>query len=248
MTRVLVESAPTVVWRAEARQAARRLATITVVGAVAGVVVVGVLARLAMMLLAVLNPGATGVTSDDGFTMGQFTLGGSAQLALSGLQFGVAGAFCYVVVRGLLVGPAWFRLVSVSLGPAVVIGAIVVHTDGVDFTLLDPPWLAALLFVALPAAYLALLHVFAERALRAGGSRSTAVLVVGLAPWVLLLPAGLVLAAGWLGLRALRGLPPNTLRGTVLTSPWPAWVLRAVLAVLFVMAVLDLRSDLAVLG
>jgi hypothetical protein len=245
VTHVLVESEPTLDWRAAARQSARRLATITVVGAVAGVFVVGVLSRLAMMLLAVLNPGATGVTSDDGFTMGQFTLSGSAQLALAGLQFGVTGAFCYVVVRGLLVGPAWFRLVSVSLGPAVVIGAIVVHTDGVDFPLLEPSWLAVALFVAVPWAYVALLHVFAERALRRGGYSSTPALVLGLAPWVLLLPLGLILVGGWLALRALRRTGPGH---RLLTSPWPAWVLRVGLAALFVMALLDLRSDLMVLG
>ncbi|MGH3334864.1 MAG: hypothetical protein ACRDOZ_03520 [Nocardioides sp.] len=42
-----------------------------------GALAVGVLGRLAMLLLAQLNPLATGVTSDDGFEIGQFTLSGS---------------------------------------------------------------------------------------------------------------------------------------------------------------------------
>ena len=67
-----------------------------------------------------------------------------------------------------MVGPGWFRLLSISLGPALVIGAIIVHTDGVDFNVLEPVWLAALLFIGVPFAYCALLHVLSVRALRSG--------------------------------------------------------------------------------
>lgn len=63
----------TMSWRGAAELALRRLAAITVAGAVLGVLVGGVGGRLAMVLLAALNPRATGVTSDDGFTIGQFT-------------------------------------------------------------------------------------------------------------------------------------------------------------------------------
>ena len=129
--------------RADLGAAGDMLAKVTLVGALSGALAVGVLGRLAMLLLAYLNPLATGVTSDDGFEMGQFTLSGSLQLVASGLQFGVIGVFFYLAVRGLMVGPGWFRLLSISLGPAVVIGAILVHTDGVDFNLLEPVWLAA---------------------------------------------------------------------------------------------------------
>jgi hypothetical protein len=116
---------------------ARTLGTITAVGVVCGWLVVGVLSRLAMLLLAVLNPAATGVTSDDGFVMGQFTLSGSLNLLLLvGTGFGVLGAGLYAVLRGLRVGPEWFRLLSVSVGGGVVVGSQVVHADGVDFRLL----------------------------------------------------------------------------------------------------------------
>jgi hypothetical protein len=63
------ESAPAR-WRDSAEQAVRRLAPTTVAGALLGVLVGGVVGRLARMLLARLNPNATGVTSDDGFIMG----------------------------------------------------------------------------------------------------------------------------------------------------------------------------------
>jgi hypothetical protein len=222
--------------RADLADAARVLAILTVVGAACGAFVVGVLARLAMFLLAVLNPEATGRISDDGFRMGQFTLSGSAQLMASGLQFGIIGVAFYVAVRGLMIGPPWFRLVSVSLGPAVVVGAMLVHTDGVDFQVLQPVWLAVALFIALPGVFVALLHLLGEGAVRRW-QPPRAVVVLGLLPWVLLFPVTVLMIAVFLGLRALRH-----------RSAWPAWILRAGLAAVFVWAVLDLRADLIALA
>jgi hypothetical protein len=222
--------------RADLGAASQVLATVTLAGSVSGVIAVGVLARLAMSLLAFLNPHATGVTSDDGFTIGQFTLFGSLQLAASGLQFGVIGAFFYLALRGLMVGPAWFRLLSISLGPAVVIGAIVVHTDGVDFRVLEPTWLATVLFVLVPGAYCALLHVLSERWLRPERDLARPLLVLGLLPWLPLLPLGLLLLAGYLAVRALGPHEPA------------AWLLRAALAALFVFAFVDLVKDLSELS
>ena len=217
--------------RTDLVEAARTLSTVTLVGMVCGALVVGVLGRLAMMLLAGLNPEATGIRSDDGFPIGEFTLSGSLQLTFAGLQLGITGAFVYVALRGLMVGPAWFRMLSISLGPALVIGALIVHTDGVDFTVLDPPWLAALLFVAIPAVFVALLHLLAERLLGSGWVAPTPLLVLGLVPWVPLFPLTLVLLAGFWSHRALR----RTDRGrSFLASPWPAWTVRAVLAALVV--------------
>jgi len=218
--------------RADLGGAARVLAAVTLAGGVSGVLAVGVLARLAMSLLAYLNPHASGVTSDDGFTIGQFTLFGSLQLAATGLQFGVIGVFFYLALRGLMVGPSWFRLLSISVGPAVVIGAIVVHTDGVDFRVLQPAWLAAVLFVLVPAAYCALLHVLAERWLRSRHALPRPLFVLGLIPWLLLLPLTLLLLGGYLATRALGRVRPVT------------WVLRAAVAALFVFSVLDLAKDI----
>ena len=215
--------------------AAQVLAEVTLVGALSGVLAVGVLARLAMALLAFLNADAAGVTSDDGFTIGQFTLSGSLQLAASGLQLGVIGVFFYLALRGLMVGPDWFRLLSISLGPAVVVGALIVHTDGVDFRVLDPAWFAAVLFVLVPAAYCALLHVLSQRALRSGRDLPRPLMVLGLLPWVPLLPLTLLLLGGFLALRALRG------------GSAAGWLARAVLAAIFVVALLDLARDVEIL-
>jgi hypothetical protein len=231
--------------RADLGSAAQVLAKVTLVGAVSGALAVGVLGRLAMLLLAQLNPLATGVTSDDGFEIGQFTLSGSLQLAASGLQFGVIGVFFYLALRGLMVGPDWFRLLSISLGPAVVIGVVIVHTDGVDFNVLEPVWLAAVLFIGVPGAYCALLHVLAVRALRPDRRLPGPLLLLGLLPWIPLLPLTLVLLGGFFALRALR-------RGEAgrafLARVWPGWALRGALAALFLFAVVDLVSDVTFLS
>ena len=147
---------------------ARRLAAIPLVGAVLGVLVGGVLGRLVMFLLFLLSPGVEGVTSDDGFTMGQFTFSGSAQLLLAGAQLGFVGGIVYLGVRWLLFGPPWFRVASVALAAGVGVGAQLVHTDGIDFVLLQPVWVSVLAFVALPALYGALLTVVAEQRVLGG--------------------------------------------------------------------------------
>jgi hypothetical protein len=95
--------------------------------------------------------------------IGQFTLAGSANLMfLGGTLFGVAGGGLYVALRGRMVGPRWFQVLSISLGPAVVAGAGLVHTGGVDFTLLEPLWLAVALFVAIPGVFAAALTLVSE--------------------------------------------------------------------------------------
>ena len=129
-----------------------------VVAVATGVFCVGVVSRLAMSLLARQNPQAHGLISDDGFEMGVVTLAGSASLAVVGIPVGIVGWLTYLVARPLLVGPAWFQWFSLSVPPGVVAASLVVHPTGVDFTVLDPLWLAVGLFVAVPAAYGPIMH------------------------------------------------------------------------------------------
>jgi hypothetical protein len=228
---------------------ARTLGTITAVGVVCGWLVVGVLSRLAMLLLAVLNPAATGVTSDDGFVMGQFTLSGSLNLLLLvGTGFGVLGAGLYAVLRGLRVGPEWFRLLSVSVGGGVVVGSQIVHADGVDFRLLEPLWLAVTLFLLLPTLFVALLSAGSERLLARARPVPTPVVVAGLVAWLavfVLLPLLVALAVGLVALRAAERTGPGR---RALSSPVGPWLLRVGLAVVFVLALADLVTELQLLG
>ncbi|MCW2766338.1 MAG: hypothetical protein JWO11_2297 [Nocardioides sp.] len=234
---------PTV--REELAPAARRLARISLLGVLVGALVGGVLSRLAMLLLARLNDAATGRVSDDGFVMGRFTLSGSANLLLTGAALGLLGAGFYFALRGLMVGPRWFRLLSISLGPAVVLGSQLVHTDGVDFTLLQPAWLAIAVFVALPGVYAALLSVLAE-AVIARDDRWTSRwwTVAGLLVWLPLAPVLAVLVAGRLALVGAHRVP--SLRALVGSSV-VAWVARGALTVLFVVALILLVDETRIL-
>lgn len=136
-----------------ARAVAGRFALIVATGLGLGVLVGGVLGRLMMFLLIRLNPENAGVVSDDGFTMGQFTLSGTLNLLVVGGVLGTVGGLVYAGARHLTFGPGWFRMLSVVLGAGLPVGAMIVHTDGVDFTLLSPAPLAVAMFVAIPAAY-----------------------------------------------------------------------------------------------
>ena len=239
------ERAVRVSWRADLAGDARRLAVLTLVGAPLGMLVVGVLGRLAMSLLALLNPDAAGLTSNDGLTIGQFTLAGSLQLIGAGAQFGLIGVFLYAALRGLIVGPPWFRLLSISLGPAVVVVAMVVEPEGVDFTVIRPLWLTIALFTALPAIFVAVLHLGAERFLPRRKDLSRPVVVLGLLLWLPLFPLALALLAGWAALRAVRRTAPGR---RVLEHPATGWTSRGALTVVFVGAVVNLVGDVAALA
>ncbi|MEX1126423.1 MAG: hypothetical protein WD895_01220 [Acidimicrobiia bacterium] len=119
-----------------------------------GVLVAGVGSRLAMFLLRVTSSDrVVGITSDDGFTIGQVTLGGTYNLLMLGAAVGIIGAGAYLVVAPWLIGPTWFRRLTTGLASAAVVGSMLVHADGIDFTLLEPTWLAIGLFVALPGLF-----------------------------------------------------------------------------------------------
>jgi hypothetical protein len=144
------------------------LCAVSLAGALAGLLVGGIGGRLAMLLLTRLDPQVAGTVSDDGFVMGQVTVLGTLNLLAVGVGLGVLGAVFYAVLRPLMVGPRWFQVLSTSLGPAVVVGEMLVHTDGVDFRLFAPVELAIALFVLLPGLYAAALTGLAERWLRPG--------------------------------------------------------------------------------
>jgi len=126
-----------------------------VVGGIpAGVVLIGLGSRLGMLLLRVTSPDRVrGRTSDDGFTIGEVTLGGTYNLLLLGAAVGIIGAATYRAVAPRLLGPLWFRRLTTGMAAAAVGGAMLVHADGIDFTVLKPAWLAILVFVALPGLF-----------------------------------------------------------------------------------------------
>lgn len=136
------------------RSIAETVRVIVAAGVPYGVIVAGAGSRLAMMALRLSSPDRViGVKSDDDFVIGKFTLAGSYNLLLLGAIFGIIGAAAYLLVAPWLIGPIWFRRVTVGLACAAVVGSMLVHADGIDFTQLKPKWFAIGLFVTLPALF-----------------------------------------------------------------------------------------------
>ena len=116
-----------------------------------GILVIGLGSRLAMLVLRVTSPGyVIGKESDDGFEIGRITLSGSYQLLALGAAVGVIGALGYVAVAPWLIGPGWFRRLTVGLTAGALVGSLVIVPGGIDFTFLEPTWLAVAFFVGLP--------------------------------------------------------------------------------------------------
>jgi hypothetical protein len=130
--------------------------------------------RLAMSLLASLNPEDAGIRSDDDFVIGQVTFGGTAQLTAATLQLTLVGAAFYLLLRPFLVGTGAVRVVTSAIGFGVTFAAVIIHPDGVDFTRLEPLWLGIVLFVAVPVIVVAVFSALAEYWLRDGSWFMTA--------------------------------------------------------------------------
>lgn len=127
------------------------LRIIVMAGVPVGIVVIGGGSRLAMFLLRLTSPDSViGLESDDGFTIGQFTFVDTYNLLNLGAALGIVGAAACVAVAPWLIGPRWFRLFTVGLTAAALVGSMVIVPDGVDFRVLGPTWLAVALFTALP--------------------------------------------------------------------------------------------------
>lgn len=225
------------------------LGVVVRVGVPVGLLAIGLGGRLAMFLLRLTSPpDVIGVTSDDGFEIGQVTLAGTYNLVNVGVAVGLIGALACALVSPWLIGPAWLRATTVGLTAGALVGSLILHADGVDFTRLQPRWLAVALFVALPALVGALLLVLVDRATGAAPAASR-----GRRRW---LPFALVALAP-LGVAAvavpvLVGAAALVLLGrTVLPrlhrSDTGTFAARTAFLVVPVVAVLALRRDLEAL-
>lgn len=200
-----------------------------VTGLSVGIVGIGLGSRLAMFLLRLTSPNSVvGVESDDAFVIGRFTLAGTYNLVTIGAAVGFIGAIAYVAVAAWLVGPVWFRRLTVGVAGGAVGGAILVHSDGIDFHVLEPLSFAVALFVGLPALVAVLLATVAD-AVAAPGSWTAQsrwrwvvpLVLIALAPLSLLVvvPLAVVVAV----LLLLRRL----LLGRLRRSPLATWGVRA---------------------
>jgi hypothetical protein len=136
-------------------------------GALAGFVWGAVGGRLVMLALRFTSPDhVVGVTTDDGFEIGQVTASGTTTLAL---QATLAGSFAGVVYVALRTGvPERLRAPLAALFGAAVGGATFVSPDGIDQRVLEPRWLTVGAFILLPAAATLTIALVVERVGRGG--------------------------------------------------------------------------------
>jgi hypothetical protein len=142
-----------------------------------------------------------------------------------------------------MIGPRWFQIFSVGLGPAVVVGTMLVHVRGVDYTVLQPVGLSIVLFVAIPGTYAALLTVVAEHYLKKDGRfMTTSIWLAGvpLLLWLPLAPVLGVLVLGCVTVDVIRRTDPGA--GTLRHPIWP-WVGRVGMSVLSPSASVRLLRD-----
>ena len=117
-------------------------------GVIAGLAI-GALLRGGMLLLRVAQESAIGLTSDDGFLIGQVTLSGTYALLVLGVALGFLGTAAYVAVTPFLIGPPWSRVATVGITAMLLGGAVAIQSDGIDFTALDTE-LAVAVFLVVP--------------------------------------------------------------------------------------------------
>lgn len=223
----------------------RRMGAAATAGLLVGALVGGVGGRLAMMLLARMNPDVTGRISDDGFIMGRFDLGATLGLVALTAGLGAVASLVWLAIGPLRFGPRWFQLATLTVGPAIVIGAGLVHQDGIDFHVLEPVGLAIALFVLLPGLCGLALTLVADRwtaddSWFLTGSRWK---LVTLLPLVAVVPVIPVVLGGLL-VRAWQQSP------SAQRHPVPEWtrtVLRVAATGLVVLAFVDLMADVRAL-
>lgn len=222
--------------------AAHYIGSSLVAGLISGALIGGVGGRLAMLLLRLTSSSSLkGVETDDGFIIGSFT-SDTAFLVAAMTAVGAASGLFYAAVRTWLPdgrGRAWLTaLLAGSAG-----GAVFLRPGGPDFTLIEPLWLAVLLFVALPAAHGMAVSLVAERLVRAD-DRSRWWLLA-LAP-VSLIPIAMVGPTGVLITAAIWALIAVNRSGSV-ERVWrsaPARIAGLIaLALLVIVAGLDLVRD-----
>ena len=147
-------------------------------GGIGGFLVGGIGGRLAMLLLRFTSPDyVRGIRTDDGFVIGRFDLVDTLQFVLLTTVMGTLVGL--IIVLGRPFFPARWPIAWTFAG-AIVGGALFIHTNGIDFNILEPTWLAVGLFVLIPAAGAGLIAVLVELLHRFWWRRRGPTIVVGL--------------------------------------------------------------------
>ncbi|RZS66105.1 hypothetical protein EV187_1818 [Agromyces ramosus] len=184
-----------------------------VIGTVSGLLVTGAGGRLAMRLLALTSPAATGRLTEAQATVGRITFEGTlGYLVFGALPFAFASTALYLLAapwlpRGRLAGPTFGLAAFVMVAPFI----DPLRADNIDFDIVGPGWLSVLVFAALAVVQGAFLAAFAGRLSRSLPLMTRAnwpdtALPLLLA--VVLFPLGAILAVGALVTFAVPRLLP----------------------------------------
>lgn len=229
-------------WQRDLRAVASYLGAALVAGIVGGFVIGGIGSRLAMLVLRLTTgDSVVGLISDDGFEIGRLS-GSTLFLLFFGTALGAAVSILYLLSRPWI--PPRFRSPVFGVLGALVGGSGIVHADGIDFRLLEPVWLAVLMFVALPGIGGWAIAALAERLIERRGTGSS------LRWWALFVPLLGLAALGPLGIAIALlvplGIPINQRIPLVRlwTSPPIAWLGRAALGAWAIAAAIALTNDL----
>jgi len=123
-------------------------------GGVAGVLVLGVGGRLVMRFAAILNPDATGRSTENGNLIGDITLDGTLALVLfGGLILGLMASVVWTAISPWVPGSG-VRRALLAASAAVALGGIaVIQSDNRDFFILGSDLVIIAMFVGLIAAF-----------------------------------------------------------------------------------------------
>jgi len=182
-------------WRASFFAFIRRALLGAAAGGIAGILVGGIGGRLAMLLLRFTSPGSVrGTLTDDEFEIGVVTFDTLNLVATTWALGAIAGLFVALALRFM---PGRWAVWAWAAPGATLGGAGLIHGDGVDFTVLEPAWLAVLLFIVIPAAGLVLTAALVRSWERWWwvNRRRTVLVVVAAAPVAALFPVGLAVIA-----------------------------------------------------
>ena len=119
---------------------------------IAGAIVAGGGGRLAMRATSLIDRSAHGRRTEAGFRVGEVTLGGTLELVVFiGLFGGLAVLAIWTVVERWLPASPVARAGTASIAAVGIGGRIAIDGGNFDFSILDPGWAMALIFVALTA-------------------------------------------------------------------------------------------------
>ncbi len=132
-------------------------------GLIAGFFVAGLGSRIAMLIIALVDPSTEGALTQDQFIVGDRSLSDTMNLILLGTFLGVVGAFIYLGMRRWMPIPRSIRGLAFGYGALVTGGNLLINPDSVDFRTFEPVLLSIALFASLFLLWGVVLCALADR-------------------------------------------------------------------------------------